>query len=407
MLPSGEITDVQIENGRFSKIGKCETTVIPESIEKIDCTNKALIPPFYNTHTHAGMTLLRGYADDMPLFEWLSEHIWPMEAKLNGEDIYLGTKLAIVEMLKSGTVFFNDMYWYVPHLVKAVEEFGIRAAIGCPVMDRNAEISLPMAAEFIAEYRNNPLIQITVAPHAVYTCSEKNLRACAELARKNDVFLHIHISETEQENADCIKATGLTPVQYLKKIGVLDCKVIAAHCIYANDEDVKTLAESGTVISHCPTSNRKLASGLFPMSIFRKYNCKVTLGTDGCSSNNNLDMREEAKIASLLAISQGGATAMPVKNMLQIATRAGAEAFGINAGEIAVGREADALIIDLRDERMVPLYNLASNWIYSAGHNCIESVLVKGKLIMKNRIVPHADEVIDEVRRRFNRANWC
>ena len=240
MLPSGEITDVQIENGRFSKIGKCETTVIPESIEKIDCTNKALIPPFYNTHTHAGMTLLRGYADDMPLFEWLSEHIWPMEAKLNGEDIYLGTKLAIVEMLKSGTVFFNDMYWYVPHLVKAVEEFGIRAAIGCPVMDRNAEISLPMAAEFIAEYRNNPLIQITVAPHAVYTCSEKNLRACAELARKNDVFLHIHISETEQENADCIKATGLTPVQYLKKIGVLDCKVIAAHCIYANDEDRKS-----------------------------------------------------------------------------------------------------------------------------------------------------------------------
>ncbi len=390
-------THVRIDGNRFSEIGDNADKRPADII--IEGEGKAIIPPFYNGHTHAAMALLRGYADDMPLFEWLNNHIWPAESKITPQDVYTGSRLAILEMIKSGTVFFADMYWDIEETARAAEEMGVRAAIGITFMDRLGEEKIRQNFKVLKEWKkSSELVQLAVSPHAIYTAGEALLKQCAEVARELDIILHIHLSETEQEVCDCIEAHGKTPVRWLDSIGILSSGVVAAHVVHVDDEEIAILKERGVTIVHNPVSNMKLSSGCFRTKEMLQSGCRVALGTDGCSSNNNLDMRESMKFASLLAKSNYSPEVLTVQEVYQWATVNGAEAFGLDAGIIAEGKLADALLVDLDNERLVPNYNLLSNWVYAADSSCIDTVICNGRILMQNRDVKNEEKIISEAR---------
>jgi len=390
--------NIRIEGSRFSSITG-EADEKPADIV-INGKDMAIIPPFYNAHTHAAMTLLRGYADDMPLFKWLNEYIWPFEERITPHDVYAASRLAILEMIKSGVVFFSDMYWNIEETIRAVDEMGIRAAIGITFMDRLGEEEIERNFRFLRQW-NRPasLIQLTVAPHAIYTVSESLFRRCAETARQENVALHIHLSETLQEVNDCIAAHGMTPVRWLDAIGVLGPNVVAAHVIHVDDEEIAILKERGVTIVHNPVSNMKLSSGGFRTKEILQAGCRVALGTDGCSSNNNLDMRESMKFASILAKHHYSPETLPVEEVFRWATVNGAETFGLDAGAIAEGKQADALHINMNNERLIPNHHLLSNWVYAADCSCINTVICNGTILMQDRYVHDEEKIIAEAKK--------
>ena len=381
VLLEGRKCDILIEGNRFTRISPAGAGL--EAGLVLDAEGKAILPALYNTHTHAAMTLLRGYADDMALGKWLGEYIWPFEDKLTPADILEGSRLAVEEMLSSGTVFFNDMYFEIEQTIEAVAASGMRAAIGITVMDNHSLAQTARKKQFVREFRDptGGRIQLVMAPHAIYTVGAGKLKACVAFARDNGLRIHIHVAETRQEVDDCLAAHGLTPVQYLDSLGVLGPDVIAAHCVHLTPCDAGILAERGVTVSHCPCSNMKLSSGVFPYELLISSGCRITLGTDGASSNNNLDLREEMKFAALLAKVGGGPELLPAAQVLDWATVNGAEAFGIDAGRIAEGKLADCLLVDLSDIRMRPCHNLVSNWVYAADSNCISNVICDGRII--------------------------
>lgn len=396
---NNEKKDILIEGNHFSKIASEILDFSADTL--IDGKGKAIIPPFYNGHTHAAMSLLRGYADDMPLFKWLNDYIWPAESKITPEDVYAGSRLAILEMIKSGTVFFADMYWDIEETIRAAEEMGVRAAIGVTFMDRLGEKQIEQNFQLLRQWdKSNSLIRLTVAPHAIYTTSESLLLQCAEIAKELNLVLHVHLSETEQEVNDCIAAHGKTPVKWLDSLGILNSNVVAAHVVHVDDEEIAILKERNVTVVHNPVSNMKLSSGIFKSKEMIDAGCHIALGTDGCSSNNNLDMRESMKFASLLAKVRYVPETLPVEDVFRWATVNGAEAFGLNAGIIAEGKLADALLIDLNNERLVPDYHLLSNWVYAADSRCIDTVICNGRFLMQNKYVEKEEEIISEVRKR-------
>ena len=403
VLFDGRICDCEIRGNRFTAIAP-GLPPPEEGAVVIDGTRKALTPAFYNAHNHAAMTLLRGYGDDMELFQWLQERIWPFEARLEKEDILIGTRLAILEMIRSGTVFFNDMYWLQAATAAAVEEMGVRAAIGLLLID-NAEEKCRRSIDEIWEMRHDlsPRIQIASAPHAIYTVSEENLRREAEFARANGLRLHIHVSETAAEVADCRRLhNGLTPVEYLHRLGLSGPDTVYAHGVHLTEHDIAIIAETGTLIAHCPCSNMKLVSGLFPYrEAVEKGGCRVAIGTDGCSSNNNLSMPEEMKFAALCAkIGSGDPTAGCARDILRAGTRTGAEFFGIDAGVIAPGKLADCLLVDLDTPQFAMNYDLASDMVYAADSSCISTVICDGRILMRDRIIPGSEDIIAAARSR-------
>lgn len=376
-------TDILVVDGRFASLSAPAGT---EADEAIDATGTAILPPFYNTHTHAAMSLLRGYADDMPLQRWLNEYIWPYENKMTAADIREGSRLAIREMIQTGTVFFSDMYFEIGETIAVAKEFGIRAAIGVTFVESHSKSQQAEKLDMLRHWGDptNGLITLTVAPHAIYTVGSDLLVKCAEVARSLGMKLHIHLSETRKEVEDCLREHGTTPVRYLDSLGFLGPDVIAAHVVHVDEEEASILASRGVTIAHCPCSNLKLASGIFPYRLLHDAGCRITLGTDGDSSNNNLDMREEMKFAALLAkASSGDPEVMPADEALAMATRNGAAAFGIDAGVIQEGKLADALLVRLDDVRMQPCHNLVSNWVYAAGSSCIDTVICNGKILMR------------------------
>ena len=398
-LPDESIADVLIHDGIFKTIAKQIDTQKDTIV--IDGRDKAILPAFYNTHNHAAMTLLRGYADDMELHKWLTEYIWPYEAKMTDEDIYLGTKLAILEMIKSGTVFFNDMYWKHGAVLKAVQETGIRACIGCLVLGDNPQL-IEDGCDFIKAHKNDsPLIQFSIDPHAVYTTSLDFYQKTAQFAEEQGIYLHTHLSETVSEVENCYKEHGVSPVRYLADAGVLSKRTIAAHCVHCSDDDIELLRQHDVVVAHNPVSNMKLNSGYAPIEKFLKQGVRVALGTDGCSSNNNLDMREEMKFASLLGKLHGAAESLPVETVMKMACQTGAEAFGINGGVIAEGKVADCLLIKLDNVAMQPCYHLLSNWVYAAQSEIIDTVICNGDILMQDRKVAFEDELIATIRERY------
>lgn len=378
------ITDILIADGRFKSLEAPAGTVADKVI---DASGMAILPPFYNTHTHAAMTLLRGYADDMPLHKWLQEYIWPYEDKLTPQDIREGSRLAVREMIKTGTVFFSDMYFDIEETVDVVRESGMRAAIGVTFVESHNKSQQAEKLELLKHWTDptGGRITLTVAPHAVYTVGPDLLVRCADTARSLGLKLHIHLCETRKEVDDCLAEHGMTPVRYLDSLGFLGPDVIAAHVVHVDPEEAAILAERGVTISHCPCSNLKLASGFFPYKLLKEAGCRITLGTDGASSNNNLDMREEMKFAALVSKAcSGNPEVMPAAEAMDMACRQGAEAFGINAGVIAEGKLADAILVDLSDVRMQPCHHLLSNWVYAAGSSCIDTVICDGNILMEH-----------------------
>ena len=394
---NGKIVNILIKDGRFADL-QADADAAADAI--YDASGEAIVPSFFNTHTHAAMTLLRGYADDMELFTWLNDHIWPFEAKMTAQDIYNGSRLAVLEMIRSGTTFFCDMYWMMEETAKAVEEMGIRAALGVSLMDRLGEEKIAADLRFLETWKSPcaSRIELAIAPHAVYTAGPELLERCAQAARSNGQRLTIHVSETRQEVEDCIRTRGMSPVRWLDKLGVLGPNVVAAHCVYVDSEEMDIMAERGVAVAHNPCSNMKLASGVFPAAKFAAAGCNITIGTDGTSSNNNLDMREEMKFASLLAKVTNNSETLPAAEVFKWATVNGAKAFGLNAGVIEKGALADAVLLNLNNERLTPNYNLTSNWVYAADSRAISSVLCDGRFVMQKGIVENEEEILAKAR---------
>ena len=382
MLPTGERSDVLIDGNR---IGSTHAAPDTEASETVDGSGFAILPAFYNTHTHAAMSLLRGYADDMPLQTWLQDYIWPYEDTLTAADIQRGSAAAIREMVRTGCVFFNDMYFDIEGTISEVEKAGIRACIGITFMDNHPKSLCASKAEAIRSWQDRAEGRITIAtaPHAIYTAGPEQLRFSATLAREKGIPIHIHVAETRKEVDDCIRDHGTSPVRYLDSLGILGPDVIAAHCVWVDEEEWDILARRGVTVSHCPCSNMKLGSGRFPYEKAIASGVRITLGTDGCSSNNNLDLREEMKFASLLAKVEGDPSLLGAPQVLSWATRNGAEAFGIDAGSIEDGKLADLLLVRLDHEKMQPCHNVISNWVYAADSACIDSVMCDGRFLMR------------------------
>ncbi len=392
----GKCVDLTVDNGLIA-------SVEPHVPVDGEGTARPVVPAFYNCHTHLAMNILRGYADDLELMPWLQEHIWPAEAHLTDEIVYDGTRLAILEMIKTGSVFANDMYWHAPAVCRAAEEMGIRLAVsmqtietGGPGNNDPKNIASNKALESLPRNAENRIFA-TLCPHAIYTVCENSLRDLAARAKAEDTFIHMHVAETEFEVEACKKEHGgRTPIRYLNDLGILGPKTIMAHCVHLSDDDIKIIADTGAVICENQQSNMKLVSGLFPFErAVEKGGCRTVLGTDGAASNNSVSMLNEMKCAALAAkIESGKPTVAPASTIYRMATRGGAGAFGINAGEIKAGMEADFLILNPDATPLVPGFNNMSDLVYAADSSCIDTVVCRGRVLMEGGIVPGEKEII-------------
>ncbi|WP_448589060.1 amidohydrolase [Thermodesulfobium sp.] len=365
-----------------------------ECPQKINLNGQLVMPGLINAHTHAAMTLLRSYSDDLPLMDWLTKHIWPKEAQIiNPETVYIGTLIACYEMAKNGITTFVDMYFYEDMAARAAEEIGLRALIGEGVLSiptphaKGKLQGIENTKKLIKRYKDNELISPIVAPHAPYTCSDDLLKELACIAIREDVPLHIHLSESEKEFLDMKKEKKLTPTEYLESLGIFEAKVLAAHANYLTDSDISILKRHNVGIAHCPESNAKLASGICPLIKLFDSGINVSLGTDGAASNNNLDILGEMDFAlKLQKISNKNPQALKAINALQMATSMGARAiFKEDIGSIDVGKKADFLVIDRENPSLLPGHNIAADLVYSATPDCILSVCVNGKWIIKDK----------------------
>jgi len=396
-----EVRDIFIEGNLIKEINS-DLQQAAEII--IDGRGKAALPSFFNGHTHAAMVLLRGYADDLSLSEWLNDKIWPTEARLTEEDVYWGTRLACLEMIKSGTTFFNDMYWHFHGVARAVEDSGIRAAPSAVFIDLDnqskatEQIALNRRLFEEAKHYSNRVL-FTLGPHAIYTVSKESLQWAGDFAADNDVFIHLHLSETEKEVADCIRQHGKRPVEYLHDIGFLGARVIAAHAIWLEDREIELLKEYDVKLVYNPTSNMKLASGVFPYTKITDRDIAVVLGTDGCASNNNLDMLEEMKFAALMQkLNHNDPTVLSAYDVFQLATAAPARVFDINSGGIEEGKVADLILVDLSDIHLVPNHYLIPNLVYSGNGSCVDTTICDGKILMQNKKVEGEEEVLERAK---------
>ena len=363
---------------------------------------RLLLHSLVNTHTHAAMTLMRGYADDMPLQEWLTTKIWPLEAHLTGEDVYWGTKLACLEMIRNGTLAFNDMYFFMEEAARAVGEMGLRATLAYGFIDlgeeekREKEIRATERFVSVVKGLANPRMRPAVGPHAVYTVSPEGLRWCAGFSREEGIGIHTHLAETEQEVRDCVKLHGKRPVAHLDTCGCLTERTVAAHCCWLDRGECSLLAARGASASHNPTSNMKLAvNRAMPYPWMKEASVNVTLGTDGCASNNSLDMFGAMKDAALLQkFAWNNQTVLPAPEVLHMATEAGGRALGIHAGRIEVGAPADLVLISLARPQMTPLFSEESNLVYSASGSAVDTAICDGRILMLHGVVPGEEEIL-------------
>ena len=384
-------------------IAEIAETIDEGNVDKIiDAEGKILLPGLINTHTHLSMTLFRGLADDLSLDSWLNDHIWPMEANLNGDYCYIGALLGAVELIKSGTTTFSDMYFYMEDVARAVEDAGIRAVLSYGMIDfgdaerREAEIEENLQLFKSCNGMADGRIKVFFGPHSPYTASEDLLIKVRELADEYNMGIHIHVSETEKEINDSLDEKGLRPFEYLEKIGFLGPDVVAAHCVWLSDEEIEIIKKHDVKVSHNPCSNMKLASGIAPVSKLIENDICVSIGTDGASSNNNLDLIEELKTASLLQkVSTLDPKVLTSDEAITMATIKGAEALGLEneIGSIEVGKKADIILIDTNSANMVPdSSSLSSNVIYSANGSNVDTTICNGKILMENKKLTVLDE---------------
>ncbi len=365
--------------------------------EQIDADGAVLLPGLVNAHTHLAMTLLRGYADDMPLHQWLTEKIWPVEAGLVEDDVYWGALLGILEMLRAGVTCFSDMYHYPGASVKAAIEGGIRALpSGVLLQFSESRRSVPWVVDFALNIRNSAPDRIIpmIGPHAPYSCTAEMLAEVAQAASDHGLGIHIHLSETVDEVEQVLRETGMRPVAYLEKLGVLDNQVSAAHCVHLDDRELAILAERGVGIVHCPTSNMKLASGFARVPEMLEAGAVVGLGTDGTASNNRLDLLLEARMAALIHKGYtGDPRVVNARQALEMATTGAAAALGLEAviGSLEVGKKADFTLVSMDEAHNQPLHNLCSQLIYAAEAGDVMLTAVDGIILYDRGTYPHLD----------------
>ena len=355
---------------------------------QIDASGKVVMPGLINTHTHVAMALLRGISDDVPLMEWLEQHIWPIEGKMGYQEVYDGARLGILEMLMGGTTTFVDMYPYEEAIAEAAESAGIRAVVSpCP-MDFRMEHFENDWRQVKKRFSGSRLVTMWMGPHAVYTLSGEHLQRSISLSKELGIGSHVHLAETQTEQDNCMAQHGMSPTEYLEKEGLFSTKTLAAHCVVMSDHDIEILARHGVSVAHNPQSNMKLASGIAPVKKMLDAGINVAIGTDGASSNNDLDMWEEMRTASLLQkVSTMDPCAIPAYTALQMATVNGAKAIGCEGklGVLAADAFADILLVDIEKTHLYPHTNLISELVYSTHASDVDTVIVNGKIVVKNR----------------------
>ncbi|MDY6793506.1 MAG: amidohydrolase [Thermodesulfobacteriota bacterium] len=402
-----------IKNGRLEKIStKAHEQKLPDSKKVIDAKNGIVMPGLINTHTHLPMTLFRGLADDLPLDTWLNEHIFPAEKKhINSESIRYGTLLACCEMLLSGTTTCCDGYFLEDTVAEAVSESGMRAILGQGVIDFPApgvadpSNNIKNAVEFAKKWLGvSPNIIPSIFCHSPYTCSTRTLKQAKTAATNQGLLFQIHVSETKQELYQMQSEHRMTPVEYLDSIGILDANTLCAHCVWLDGDDIEIIAKQNAKISHNPESNMKLAAGVAPVPRCLNSGITVGLGTDGCASNNNLDLFQEMDMAAKLhKVVSHDPTAMEAKSVITMATLAGARAIGLDneIGSLEVGKQADLIIIDTDKPHLKPMYNPVSHIVYAALGSDVQDVLVAGNILVRNRKLQTLD--LDSTLKKVNK----
>ncbi|HSD24662.1 MAG TPA: amidohydrolase [Solirubrobacterales bacterium] len=401
----GQEVGLREEDGLIVELGPSIEQKVGDEV--IDADGLLLSPPMANGHTHAAMTLFRGFGDDMPLIEWLRKKIWPAEAKLHAEDVYWGTRLACLEMIRSGTTRFFDMYWHGAEAARAVVDGGLRASISSVMIDQldpakgegmRGEVieSLDRVAELGSR------VSPSLGPHAIYTVSPESLAWLARVGAERRISVQIHLSETEKEVSDCLDAHGRRPAAYLDELGLLGPRTLLAHGVWLDDAELELIAERGATVVTNPAANMKLAvGGVFPYPRAAKAGVSIGLGTDGASSNSNLDMFEEVKLFGLAQKHASGDSAMlPANEALSIARGLRSQALG--GTRLEPGQPADFLLLRGSDPEL-SAGDLDADLVYAAGGAVVDTTVVAGRVLMRDRVVPAADELVAEVRARAAR----
>jgi 5-methylthioadenosine/S-adenosylhomocysteine deaminase len=383
----GARVGLRVDDERIAALGADVEPAAGDAV--LDAAGMALLPGLVNGHGHAAMTLMRGYGADLPLMQWLQDKIFPVEAKLTADDVYWGTRLACVEMIRSGTVRFWDMYWQPDAVARAVQDAGIRASVALPLVDgldpdksdalrADAERSLDGLADA------GPRVLPTLGPHSIYLVSEKSLHWVAELASERDLPVHIHLSETEGEVHDCVAAHGIRPAPYLDRIGLLTPSTLLAHGVWLDDDELSLVGERGATIVTNPVSNLKLAVGrVFPYAKARQHGIPVGLGTDGASSNNSLDLFQDVKhLALVQKHAERDPAAMPATEAWAVATGARAPLLG-QSGRVAVGEPADFLLVRSDAPELTP-GDLTADLVYAASGSVVDTTVVAGRVLMRS-----------------------
>lgn len=407
VILDGKLSDIVIKGNRILSIAPCGKFE-REGAEVFDCAGKVAVPGFVNMHTHAGMSMMRGVGEDILFHEWL-DRIWKVEAGIDADYVYHATRMACLEMIKTGTTTFNDHYWHLPMAYKASSELGLRSVLSYVICDRNdpeesERQKIQCEEMYMLSKEWGDLSTFAVAVHAIYSVSEPMLLWAVDFARQRGLKIHIHVSETEKEVNDCIASHGVSPVAYLDRLGVLGPDVIAAHTLWLSDEDVRILGERGVTCVHNINSNLKLSSGYrFLYDELRDSGANVCLGTDGCASSNNLDMLETMKTSAMVQKAwRGNPSAMPIDELMDMATANAGKGLGLDIGRIEEGMLADILLVDTDSYHFVSPGTFEANLIYSAHSDCIDTVICNGRFLMKNRIVPQENDILECARRKLN-----
>lgn len=397
---------VAIKDKRIVGIDAADSILEKYSSEKvIEGEGKAVLPGLINTHTHAAMVYFRGLADDLPLKDWLEKHIWPAENHwLGPEFISDAIELACLEMLKAGVTTYNDMYFFGDSAANATKKTGMRAVLGVGILDfptasaKTTDEYFANAERFVNKWKGDELIMPGIAPHAAYTCGPDTLKRAKAMAEKSGVPLHIHLSETEWEVGEIISRYGKRPIEHLEDIGFLSERVLAAHCVWLEDSEIEILANRNVGVSHCIESNLKLASGIAPVPNMLKAGVKVTFGTDGAASNNDLNILSEMSTAAKVHKAMANdPTILDSKTALLMATRWGAEVLGLgdSIGSIENGKLADIITVNLKKPHLIPIYDVYSHLVYAAMASDIDTVFVNGRMLISSGKLCASDE--DEI----------
>ncbi len=400
---------IVIENDKIIDLGLKEEIILKyQNAELIDLGNKIIFPGLVNAHTHAPMSIFRGIAEDLPLMVWLREYIFPIEAKLKEDWVYWGTKLSLIEMIKSGITVFCDMYLFEKEVIKAVEESGLKALLGEGLFDFPSpsygplEKGFELTEELLKNFEKHSHIKIAVSPHTLYTCSPETVKKCIDLSEKFNAKLHIHLCENEEEIKEVKKKYGKRPMEILKELGGINENLIAVHCVKLNLEEIELMAKHSAGIVHCPESNLKLGSGIAPLTEMLKAGVKLGLGTDGPASNNDFDMFSEMRTACLIQKGlKEDPTVIKANDVLNMSTCWGAEILGFfDTGKLLPGYKADLAVLDLSHYSMQPDYNPIALLVYSAKSGLVSDLMVDGQWIMRNYEITSIkeEEVIEKVK---------